>query len=314
LTRQAISTYIYITEMNWIKSHKFIIFLFVIIVFLFFKGNFNTPVIPLLEQNGSYNYAPGTAVGHSQSVGMDMAKTSSLTIQTPSINSSSRVVIQESNMSLLVTDVKQSGDKILNFAKDNGGYMVYASYSNPSESPFANITIRVPTNKLNQALSYFKDLAIKVTNENLVGTDVTQEYTDIEARLATLQKTQAKFEEILNKAVDIQDILTVQRELINLQDQIDSYVGQQKAIDKNAELTRITVYLSTDELALPYTPDTVFRPNVVFKYAVRSLLNNLRIGAEVLIWIAVYSPLIIVVILAYIFIKRWLKKRKSATN
>jgi hypothetical protein len=299
--------------MRWIKSHKFILFLFVIIVFLFFKGNFNTPIVPLFEQNRSYNYAPGIA-GYSQSVGMDIAKSSSLTTQAPTMNSSSRMVIQESNVSLLVTDVKQSGDKILNFAKDNGGYMVSASYSNPSESPFANITVRVPANKLNQALTYFKDLSIKVTSENLVGTDVTQEYTDIEARLTTLRKTQVKFEDILNKAIDIQDILTVQRELISLQDQIDSYVGQQKAIDKNAELTRITVYLSTDELALPYTPDNAFRPNVVFKQAIRSLLNHLRVGAEMLIWIAVYSPIIIVAIIIYIFFKRWLKKRNSAAN
>jgi hypothetical protein len=302
--------------MNWIKSHKIIVFLLIVIAYFLLKDNFNIP--NFRTSNGSVSYE---STGYSAK-GLNLGRPLQMdTMQAPSAASSpvvpdriNRVVTQESNMSLLVKDVKESGDKILAFAKNNGGYMVYASYTRPTETPFASITVRIPAKKLDQALVYFKGLAVKVTSENLVGTDVTDQYTDIEARLATLKKTQAKFEEILNKAIDVQDILTVQRELINLQDQIDSYIGQQKAIEKNAELTKIDIYLSTDEIALPYTPDNVFRPDVIFKYAVRSLLNTLRIGAEAFIWIAVYSPLIIVVILIYISLRRWRQRRSKISN
>src|SRR3989338_8206716 len=112
--------------------------------------------------------------------------------------SESRVVIQESNMSLLVKDVRSIGDQILSYVKNNNGYMVYTSYTRPTESPFASITVRVPTSKLDEALAYFKSLAVKVTSENLVGTDVTEDYTDIEGRLTTLRKTLAKFEDALD--------------------------------------------------------------------------------------------------------------------
>jgi hypothetical protein len=298
--------------MNWIKSHKLITVLILVIVFLLFKSNFNIPSLKTSTPtfiNDSYRYSENAGSVRS-SVPLSFTQPSASEYKTTS-ETSNRMVIQESNMSLLVTDVQESGKKILSFAKNNGGYMVHASYTRPTETPFATITVRVPTGKLDQALEYFKSLAIKVTSENLDGTDVTDEYTNIEARLATLKKTQVKFEEILNKAIDVQDILTVQRELISLQDQIDSYIGQQKAMEKNTELTKIVIYLSTDEIALPYAPDNAFRPNVVFKYAVRSLLNHLRIGAEALIWIAVYSPLIIVVILIYIFLRRWRQRRNS---
>jgi hypothetical protein len=292
--------------MSWIKSHKIIVFLLAVITYLLFKNNlvttFRTP-----NNIGSYDY------GEKSLDSVQLPETAPMTLSPGSsskiYNATNRIVTQESNMSLLVTDVNESGNKILSFAKNNGGYMVYAYYSRPAESPFANISVRIPADRLDQALTYFKSLAVKVTNENLVGTDVTQEYTDIEARLTTLRKTQVKFEDILNKAIDVQDILTVQREIINLQDQIDNLIGQQKAIAKNAELTKITIYLSTDELALPYTPDNVFRPNVVFKYAVRSLVGTLTKIAEALIWIAVYSPMIIAVVIIYILFKRF-KQRK----
>lgn len=295
--------------MNWIKSHKLIVILLAAIIFLLLRDNLISSSFQISNRSKSYEHEQ--SLSPNRSIGLDAVGISSLPLtEVPS--QADRIVTQESNISLLVTDVKGSGDKILAFAKNNNGYMVYASFTRPAESPFANISIRIPASKLDQALSYLRSLAVKVTSENLVGTDVTEDYTDIEARLTTLRKTQVKFEAILDKAISVQETLTVQRELINLQDQIDRLIGQQKAIEKNAELTKITIYLSADELALPYTPDNAFRPNVVFKYAVRSLLNTLRIGAEALIWIAVYSPLVAAVILIYIFYKRWGKRRNMS--
>ena len=229
----------------------------------------------------------------------------------PVSDATNRIVIQDSNMSLLVKDVKETGNQIVSYAKNNGGFMVYTSYNRPEDSPFATITIRVPTSKLDDALNYIRSLAIKVTSENLVGTDVTDEYVDIEANLATLNKTKAKFEDILEKAITVTDILTVQRELISLQQQIDALIGQKKSIENNAKLTKVTVYLSTDELALPYAPDKAFRPNVIFKLAARSLLNTLRSGAENAIWIGAYSIIWLPVLLGFVIYKKSKGKQRS---
>lgn len=86
-----------------------------------------------------------------------------------------------------------------------------------------------------------------------------------------------------------------------MQYQIDALIGQKEAIEKNVELTKITLYLSTDELSLPYTPDDKFRPNVVFKLAVRSLVKSLIGVGKGLIWIGVYGviwlPILVVILL-----------------
>ena len=227
--------------------------------------------------------------------------------------SQARMVVQSSNLSLLVKDVKEAGDKILNFAKDKGGYMVTTSYNRPTESPFATITVRVPSGKFEEGLNYFRTLAIKVTNENLQGHDVTDQYVNIEERLATLNKTKVRLQAIMEMTNDVTEILRVQREIIGLQSQIDTLVGQQKALEQEVALTKITVYLSTDELSLPYTPDTKFRPQVIFKLAVRSLLNTLRSIGELLIWVGVYAVIWIPAIIIYKLIKRWWKKRNYST-
>lgn len=168
--------------------------------------------------------------------------------------------------------------------------MVNSHLSKPEESANGTITVRVPEEKLTEALEAFRRAGLRVVDENVSGRDITDQYVDLEARLATLNKTKAKFEEILDKATQVQDLLNVQRELINLQSQIDSIKGQQQYLSQSAKLSKITVYLSTDEFSLPYSPADPWRPNVVFKLAVRSLVTNLRNIGSAIIWIGVYSP------------------------
>lgn len=297
--------------LSFLKKHKAATVLLIIIAYIVYNIWYTTYGIPLYQftiprtEPGSYDIsAPMSPLSKSPPFGY---------YPQTSQDNTNRIVIKESNLSLLIEDVRKTGDQIIQYTKTIGGYMVFTSYERPSESPFATITVRVPTHKLDEALAYFRSLAIKVTSESLVGSDVTEEYTDIEARLATLRTTKAKFEEILEKATNVQDILTVQREIINLQQQIDSLIGQKQAIEQNAKLTKITLYLSTDELALPYAPDKAFRPGVVLKQAVRSLLNSVRVGAEALIWIVVYTPIWGTVLIAYLTYKRW-KKKKQPTS
>jgi len=171
------------------------------------------------------------------------------------------------------------------------------------------VVVRVPAKSLKATLDYFRSLSIKVSSENLFGTDVTDQYVDIQARLDTLNKTKAKFEEILVKADKVTDILEVQRQIIYIQDQIDSLKGQQQYLEKTAELAKITLYLSTDEFSLPYAPSAPFRPAVIFKYAVRSLVGTLRGIVQALIWIGVYSVIMVPVLLVVYFVRRKIKRQ-----
>jgi len=220
-----------------------------------------------------------------------------------------RMVVQESNLSLVVKDVRESSDKVIEHAKSIGGYMVSSSLSQPEEAPYAYVVLRIPADKLKATVDYFRSLSLKVSSENLLGTDVTDQYTDLNAHLETLNQTKSKFEEILRKAIEVQDILTVQREMISLQSQIDSIKGQQLYLEKTAQLAKISLHLSTDEFSLPYAPSGKFRPAVIFKQAVRSMVSLLRWLAKVLIWVGVFSVLWIPALL----VVRYSKKRKKTS-
>ena len=289
-----------VSIINWLRKNKLLIFLILIILFFILKNKGLTS-FPVTFNKGDYHL-------RTKELGIGRAVNESFSIPPhPLTEIQNRLIIKESYLSLVVKNVYDAQKKILDKTQKLGGFMIQSYFDNPQEAASATITIRVPVKKLDQALNEFKKLAVKVVSENLSGTDVTEEYTDIEARLNTLYKTKTKFEEIMEKATKVQDTLEVQRELINLQSQIDALVGQKKYLEKSAAFAKITIYLSTDELSLPYAPSDNWQPKLIFKQAIRSLILNLRKIATFLIWFIVYLPIVIPLIIFYYFLKN---KRK----
>lgn len=272
------------TIFDWVKSNKLAVLLLLVVGYLLVKDR--APA-PLSVAKIGLPIAGG---------GSEMALRSDFMPpypepETPPTTGADRMVITETTMSVVVKDVSEAIKSVQQKSESLGGYMVNSYLSKPEEAVSGSITVRVPEEKLTEALEAFRRVGLRVVDENVSGRDVTDQYVDLEARLATLNKTKAKFEEILDRATQIQDLLNVQRELINLQSQIDSIKGQQQFLSQSAKLSKVTVYLSTDEFALPYSPAQPWKPEVIFKLAVRSLVSTLREAGTAAIWVVVYSPI-----------------------
>ena len=223
-----------------------------------------------------------------------------------------RMVVQETNMSMLVKDVSQTLSELEKQAVAAGGYMVNKSISKPEGAANGYISVRVPIEKRESVLESFRGLGVKVVSENVGGSDVTDQYVDIEGRIASLNKTKAKIEAVLEQATKVSDLMDVQMQLSSIEQQIDSYKGQQKYLEQTAKLTLISVNLSTDELSLPYAPDSSWRPAVVFKNSVRSMMGALRGIGNVIIWLVAYAPIWLLAIGAiYLFKKIRNNSRKT---
>lgn len=295
---------------NWIKANKLTFVLLLIVGYFVFNKFFSSASYQMVTRYGGVDMGSEIAMKSAPAMGiggMPIGRSDYIPpIQEapPTTDVANRLVISESYLSLLVQSVVDAQNQIIQTAESLGGYMVNSNLNNPQDAPTATISVRVPSAKLREALEVYRGLAVKVVSENLTGQDVTDQFVDNKARLETLEKTKAKFEEIFDQAVKIEDILTVQREIINLQAEIDSVKGQQNYLEKNAQMARLTVYLSTDEFALPYAPSESWRPEVIFKQAVRSLVAQVRKVGTAFIWLAVYSVIWIPVLVLFFYLKR----------
>ncbi len=220
--------------------------------------------------------------------------------------SEDRVVIEESTLSMVVNDVSETADEVVKYAEKEGGFLVSSEITSPEESPVATVTVRVPSAKLRTAIEYYRTLAVKVASENIIGIDVTEEFEDLDARIATLEKTIDQFEAIKAKATKIADLVSITQQIITLRGQIDDLKGTKKFIADSAAYPKITASPATDEFALPYQPPEGFRPGAIFKQAVRALLASVYVVAGGLIWVGVYAVVVVPVLaLVWYLFKRF---------
>ena len=290
--------------MNTFIKKNWIVFVLILVILFLTKDK---GIFPNLSTRiSTQNSYPSMGIAEMATDSVDMASTKigySRNSIAPS-ESSDRLIIQDTSLSLQVKDVSKTINDILETTKNLGGFLINSALSKPEGAASGSVSVRIPEDKHPEALEGFKKLAVKVVSESVYGNDATDQYVDLESRLEVLNKTKEKYEEILQNAQKITDIMSVQEQLTYIQSQIDNLKGQQKYYEQSAKLTKIVVYLSTDELALPYAPTNEWRPTVIFKNAIRSLVGVFRGFGSLIIWLVVFIPIIIPILLVILYLKR----------
>lgn len=222
-----------------------------------------------------------------------------------------RMVITNSSLSLQVANVTETIEQIKNKVSEYSGWIVNSNIDRREFGENAVLSLRVPSDKVEDLVPYLRELAVKVVNEDVSGTDITDQYVDLEERLLKLYETREKFEEIYDRATTVDEILRVQQQIFSIQNQIDSTLGQMEYYENSAKTSLVTIYLSTDETGLPYSPPQSWRPEVVFKYAVRSLIGTLQKAGSLLIWLGVYSIILVPAVTMVILLISLKNRRKD---
>ena len=206
-------------------------------------------------------------------------------------NVQERLIIKTANVSMVVDDVTVAIDQIARQAVEKGGFVVHQSVSKQGVGFNGYITFRIPSADFDAQLQSFSSLG-DVASQSVNGQDVTEEYVDVSAQLDNLRRTEAQFQQILTRATSIEDILAVQRELTIVRSQIERLEGRKIYLEQSAQLSTITVHLSTNPDNLPVLDESdTWRPLAIAKDAVRGLRSAGIAVANAIIWITVYIPL-----------------------
>lgn len=229
---------------------------------------------------------------------------------------SERVVIYTGTLALVVKDAGQTAEDISALATRLGGYVSGANLYVQNEVQRGSLTIRVPAEKYEETLAALRALAVRVERETTGTEDVTQEYTDLQARKTNLEHTEQALQKLLDERLKVgstQDILEVHRELSNVRGQIEQIEGRLRYLANLAALCTITIELIPDVL---YQPVAVagWEPQGIAKQALQALVSALQTLATVLIWTVIFVlPVLVVILLPLallVLLIRWLVRRR----
>jgi hypothetical protein len=165
-----------------------------------------------------------------------------------------RMIVRTVNMALVVAEVSASVDDISGVATSLGGWVVSAERSKV-QSGF--VAIRVPAERLDEAIQQLRHLADEVESEVTTSRDVTEEYVDYASRLKNLEATRDALVKLLEKAVRVEDALSVQQELTRVQGDIEVIQGRLKLLEETSAFSLVNIGLRTkpQEMAVDAGPD-----------------------------------------------------------
>lgn len=231
-----------------------------------------------------------------------------------------RIVIKNADLSIIVTDPSEAMETIGEMAEGLGGFIVYSNLyktttSQGLEVPNANITVRVPAEKLESALAQIKGLVADprtdIINENVSGEDVTSQVTDLESRLRNLEAAETQLLEIMENAEETEDVISVFRELTNVRGEIEVIEGQIKYYRESARLSAISVYLQAKAAIEPITIGG-WQPGVEAQRAIQALVNGGQAIVNALIWLVLFAvPILALIFLPIFLIVRAIRKRRA---
>ena len=128
-----------------------------------------------------------------------------------------------------------------------GGYVQTGETSGSADrgNRWASYTIRVPEVRYTAFLTSVSELGtVTYRSENVQ--DVTMEYTDVEARIRALETEHETLLSILEKCEVLDDVITVQSRITEVQYELDSYKSRIRRYDDL--IAYCTVYLSVSEV------------------------------------------------------------------
>ncbi len=165
-----------------------------------------------------------------------------------------RLVIYSANIELNVSNVQSTLPLIEQIAVSEGGYVGRTSLQPIPKGTYidgkkvdlqgftATITILVPANHYGEAQSQVMRLG-KVNYYWLSSQDVTDAAVDLEGRLKNAEIVLRQYNDILGRAVRIEDILSIQTRVDNIQERIEVLKAQIQNLQKQAGYATIAITL-----------------------------------------------------------------------
>lgn len=152
-----------------------------------------------------------------------------------------RKLIKNGSIEFEVGDVLKTKTSINDLVKEASGYISSDDQNNYGGAPRFTQTARIPSDKLDDFIVKIEGLAKRVDTKNISTQDVTEEFIDVETRLATKKELEARYRDLLKQAKTVKDILEVETQLNNVRGEIESMEGRLKYLTSQVSFSTLTI-------------------------------------------------------------------------
>ena len=214
-----------------------------------------------------------------------------------SINISDRKISKNAQLEIKVKSLDDSMNFITNKTNSYKGYIVSSSSYAPNtdyETKTANISLRVPSDSLDQFLKEIKTYAKETIHESIFTQDITEEYIDVKAKITSMESSEQRLTKLLDKTESVKEIVEVEKELSRLRADIDSLKGRFKFIENSVVTSLVRIYM--EEIPNPVSiSDPSWNTRDIALDAIKALSSFGQFIISVIVFIFVFTPVWILI-------------------
>ncbi len=226
-------------------------------------------------------------------------------------------IVKTVNLTVETKEYEQYISAIRSDVAASGGYVETSSLNDSysgRNSRYASFVFRIPADKLDEFLQKAGEKG-KITFQKEDQLNVTLEYVDIQSRIKAYTTERDTLLELLKKADDLKDVISVQERLSDVNYQIENYTSQLRVLENRVSYS--TVSLDLYEVERVTEDETSLSGEI--KNALAENWSNLKQGIrDFIVWfvggLPIIIPVAVLIAVAIIVLCKVIKKRRAKKN
>jgi glucan-binding YG repeat protein len=230
---------------------------------------------------------------------------------------SNQMVIYQADLQLRVKKFEETLQNIEAQVIKYGGYISESNVSRDSvEQVSGQITVRIPQKNFQAFLHEAEGQAAEVLQRNISGTDVTEEYVDLESRLKSKRVVEERLMSFMQSAQKTEDLLKISADLAAVQEEIETIQGRMKYLENQTSLSTVHLSLFENKVIVPNLEDEDLNTwDKTKKQFMKSTNMLLAAISGFVVFIVGNLPILGILAVAAVFIILYIKKvRKRKAN
>ena len=164
-----------------------------------------------------------------------------------------RQIVSQASLTIEVRNVIAATIQLRGLVESAGGFIEHISTSGGPNPEFGSAVVRVPGERFVETLDRIEGLG-RPLEQSLGQRDVTGQAIDLEARLRSERSAEQSLLKLLDRAVSVTDVLTVERELARVRATVERLQGELEYLQRSVALATIAVSFTLPPGAVPIAP------------------------------------------------------------
>jgi hypothetical protein len=183
---------------------------------------------------------PATGEDGGQALGAGNSDTDSQAII--AVLQTGRSIIYTANLTVEVDDVIAAGEQALAAVAGLGG-VLYGQETTTGPEARSVLTIKVPPENFAEALRRLAGIG-RLVGQSVFTDDVTERVVDLDSQISTAETSVERLRSLLAAATDMEDIVSLERELMQRETDLELLRGQLRTLEGQVALATIVLSLT----------------------------------------------------------------------